>query len=56
MLIAPGDFAALAENVITLMENTVLREALSAKARARAEQMFDTNKIAGELSDILHGI
>lgn len=56
ILIPPGDFTALADNVIKLMEETALREDLSAKARERAEKMFNADTIAAELSDILHGI
>ena len=53
MLIPPGDFAALADNVIKLMEDRVLREELSGRARQRAERLFDSMKIANDLLDAL---
>ncbi len=56
MLIPSGDFAMLADNVIKLMETPALRDELSSKARARAQKVFDANRISGELSDILTGI
>lgn len=56
MLIPPGDFVMLADNVIKLIETPDLREDLSSKARARAEKVFDANRISGELLDVLTGI
>jgi glycosyltransferase involved in cell wall biosynthesis len=56
MMIPSGDFAALADNVIKLMENPAQREELSSKARARAEKVFDANRISEELNEVLNSI
>lgn len=53
ILITPGDFNALAENVITLMDNRAYREDLALKGRERAERMFDSKQIADEFLDAL---
>jgi len=56
MLIPPGDFMALANSIINLMEDGSLRENLAEKARERAEKVFDADRISEELADILNSL
>lgn len=56
MLISPGDFYSLAENLAKLMEDSPLREEMSIKGRARAEQLFDADKVSGEFARTLKEI
>lgn len=43
-LVQPGDRAAIAQNIRTLMNYPELAKAMGCKARTIAEQKFDTNK------------
>ncbi|HDN95365.1 MAG TPA: glycosyltransferase family 1 protein [Nitrospirae bacterium] len=56
MLIPPGDFAMLADNVIKLMEDRLLREELCRKGRERAERMYDADRVSGEFARVLKEI
>ena len=56
VLIPPGDYNALADNVMKLMEDRALRDDFSKKGRVRAERLFDSQKIANEFLDVMNQI
>ncbi len=47
-----GDFAALAHHLRRLIQDLPFREDMGAKARARAEALFDTHKTADQLYEV----
>jgi glycosyltransferase involved in cell wall biosynthesis len=53
ILIPPGDYNALAVNVMNLIEDISLGKELAKKGRDRAEKMFDSKKIANQFVDVL---
>ncbi len=53
VLIPPGDYESLADNVMTLIKDRILRDDYSGKGRQRAENLFDSKKAAGEFADTL---
>jgi len=52
LLVPPGDIAALAEKMCTLLDNPALSARLGAKGRTRVEEYFSWSRIAGEYLDI----
>ncbi|OGQ51118.1 MAG: hypothetical protein A3J24_13170 [Deltaproteobacteria bacterium RIFCSPLOWO2_02_FULL_53_8] len=53
LLVTPGDFNELASALETLILNAPLRETLGAKARRRAQELFDVKKIALRWADVM---
>ncbi len=56
VLIPPGDYNALADNVRKLIEDRAMRDDFSKKARARAEEMFNSKKVANDFLDVMREI
>jgi glycosyltransferase involved in cell wall biosynthesis len=56
ILIPPGDYRALTDALIELMEDRSLREGFSQKCRDRAERLFETKKVADDFSRALKKI
>ncbi len=56
ILIPPGDFSALANNVMKLMQDKQLRKDLGLKGRERAIKMYDSKKVATEFLAVLENL
>ena len=56
LLFPVGDVAALTENLLTLIEDQVLRQSMGELARVRALELFASEKITGELVSLYEKI
>jgi glycosyltransferase involved in cell wall biosynthesis len=56
VLIPPGDYNALADNVMKLIEDSAIRDDFSKKGRARAEEVFNSKTIANDFLDVMNQI